>query len=283
MESRELGGGAAARAFDAVAESFDDRFGGWRSVSAQRRAVRASLARAFARGARVLELGGGTGEDARWLAERGREVLVTDASPAMVRAATAKLAGFGMPVPRVIDAASLDSLALEREAEGLPPFDGAFSNFAGLNCLDDLHPLGPGLARLVRPGGRLILVLFGTCPPGEVVVQLARRDLSAAFRRRARGAVTARLGGQSFTIRYHRPGEVAAAMSPWFRLVSRRGIGVFVPPSAAEPWISRHPRLLRTMEALDRAASRPLALLGDHVLYELERTTLPACRSEASA
>jgi hypothetical protein len=165
---------------------------------------------------------------------------------------------------------------MERETEGLAPFDGAFSNFAGLNCLDDLHPLGPGLAPLVRKGGRVILVLFGTCPPGEVVVQLVRRDVTAAFRRRSRGAVAARLAGQSFTVRYHRPADVAEAMSPWFRMVARRGIGVFVPPSAAEPWISRHRRLLWAMEALDRAASRPLALLGDHVLYELERTAVPS-------
>jgi SAM-dependent methyltransferase len=274
MDSRELS--AAGRAFDAVAASFDERFGEWRSVSAQRHAVRQSLERAFPPGARLLELGGGTGEDARWLAERGREVLLTDASPAMVRAATAKLAGLGMPAPLVVDAADLMSLARERQAMGLPLFDGAFSNFAALNCLDDLHPVGAGLARLVRPGGRVILVLFGTCPPGEVVVQLARRDIAAAFRRRARMAVEARLGGQSFPVRYHRSSHVTDALSPWFRRVARRGIGVFVPPSAAEPWISRHPRLLRAMEALDRVGSRPLALLGDHVLYELERTTVPS-------
>ena len=31
----------AAEAFDAIAEAFDDRFGSWLSVAAQRRAVRA--------------------------------------------------------------------------------------------------------------------------------------------------------------------------------------------------------------------------------------------------
>src|SRR5215208_5724211 len=111
----------AARAFDAVAESFDERFGAWRSVAAQRRAVRSVLLRAFPVGSRVLELGGGTGEDARWLAERGREVLLTDASPAMVRVATAKLRG--LPRPRVVPAEQLEWLAREREALGEPCFD----------------------------------------------------------------------------------------------------------------------------------------------------------------
>src|SRR5690606_36837541 len=99
---------------------------------------------------------------------------------------------------------------------------------------------------------------------------------AGAFRGLRRGPVAARLGGRHFTIRYHRPADVADAFGPWFRLVRRLGIGIFVPPSAAEPWISGHPSRLRTLERLDRIASRPLAHLGDHVLYWLERREQPA-------
>jgi hypothetical protein len=109
-----------------------------------------------------------------------------------------------------------------------------------------------------------------------VVVELLRRNPRAAVRRLARGDVDARLGGRRFTVRYHRPGEVARAFAPWFRLRRTRGIGVFVPPSAAEPWISRHPRLVDALEALDRAAAAPLARLGDHLLFHLERTDAPS-------
>ena len=72
-----------------------------------------------------------------------------------------------------------------------------------------------------------------------------------------------------------RPGR-ARAMRPWFRPVRRLGVGIFVPPSAAEPWISRHPRLLALLEVMDRLAERPFALLGDHILYQFERTAVPA-------
>jgi hypothetical protein len=50
------------------------------------------------------------------------------------------------------------------------------------------------------------------------------------------------------------------------------GIDVFVPPSAAEPWISEHPVLVRALETMDRVARGPLAPFGDHVLYWFERT-----------
>ncbi|MFI5256692.1 MAG: class I SAM-dependent methyltransferase [Gemmatimonadales bacterium] len=263
----------AALAFDSVALEFDRRYGEWRSVAAQRRAVRRELLRAFPRGARVLEIGGGTGEDALFLIRQGRDVLLTDASPAMVHLADAKLGARATNRPRVVPAEHLDSFAVERESAGEPLFDGAFSNFAALNCVTDQVPVARGLAGLVRPGARVLFVIFGTMSPGEFVVRLLRREPAAAFRRLSRGDVHARLAKREFTVRYHRSGEIIRAMSPWFRLVARRGIGVFVPPSAAEPWISAHPRLLDVLESLDRAVSRPLALLADHVLYEFERTS----------
>ena len=98
----------------------------------------------------------------------------------------------------------------------------------------------------------------------------------SAFRRLARGDVDARLGGRSFTVRYHRPRDVRTAFAPWFRLERMRGIGIFVPPSAAEPWISGFPRFVRVLEMMDRAVETPLARLGDHVLYHLVRTDAPA-------
>src|SRR5207247_2589162 len=75
----------AVRAFDAMAGGFDKRFGSWASVAAQRRAVRRELLRTFPPDALLLELGGGTGEDALCLARHGRGVVVTDGAPAMVR------------------------------------------------------------------------------------------------------------------------------------------------------------------------------------------------------
>jgi hypothetical protein len=38
------------------------------------------------------------------------------------------------------------------------------------------------------------------------------------------------------------------AFTLWFVLEKRLGIGVTVPPSAAEPWISQQPHLLGAME-----------------------------------
>jgi 2-polyprenyl-3-methyl-5-hydroxy-6-metoxy-1,4-benzoquinol methylase len=47
---------------------------------------------------------------------------------------------------RVLATENIESL----DKEGL--FDGAFSNFSGLNCVDDLAAVAQKLARLLRPG-----------------------------------------------------------------------------------------------------------------------------------
>ena len=253
----------AGAAFEAVAATFDSSFDPWLSVAAQRVSVREELLAAFPPGAHLLEVGGGTGTDAAWMIERGREVFLTDASPAMVTEAARKI---GPARAETIAAEHLGALA-GRDVR----FDGVYSNFAALNCVSDLAPVGRALAELVRPGGKAVLVLFGCCSPGEIATEAIRGRFRNSFRRFHRGSVPASLRGRQFSVRYHRRAEVERAMAPSFRLIGRKAVGLFVPPSAAEPWISRHPRLLATMETADRMLGRPLAPLGDHVLYVFER------------
>ncbi len=272
----------AARAFDAVAPEFDARFGAWASVAAQRRAVRAARIEDSPTNGRIVEVGGGTGEDAAFLAAQGYEVVLTDASPAMVSLAHCKLERLAGRA-ELAAAEELEAFAERHHSAGEAPFDGAFSNFAPLNCVTDLRPVARGLARLLKPGAAAMLVLFGTFCPGETITELLRRRPQFALRRLRRGPSPARLSGREFDVVYHRRAELVQAFAPWFVLEGRLGIGITVPPSAAEPWISRHPRLLATMEAMDKALQRPLAALGDHVLCQLRRTPVPASTASADA
>ncbi|MGA9668203.1 MAG: class I SAM-dependent methyltransferase [Terracidiphilus sp.] len=261
----------AAQAFDAIAAAFDQRFGAWLSVSAQRRAVRAALLEEFPKRGHILELGGGTGEDATFLAESGYEMLLTDPSPTMVELARNKLAPWGSQA-EIASGEELEDFAGCHLSAGGKLFDGAFSNFAPLNCVVDLEPVARGLAQLLKPGASAMLVLFGTFCPGEMLTEVLHNRPGQALRRCKRGSIPARLSKREFPIVYHRRVDLQHAFAPWFALEKRLGIGVTVPPSAAEPWISQHPRLLGAMEVFDRVLSRPLAFLGDHVLYQFRRT-----------
>lgn len=261
----------AAQAFDAIAPGFDARFGAWLSVAAQRRAVRSALLSQFPSKGRILEIGGGTGEDAAFMAERGYDVLLTDPSPMMVTLAADKLVKFGSGA-ELAAAEDLEQFAESYLSSGRPLFDGVFSNFAPLNCVLDLKPVARGLAHLLKPDSAAMLVVFGTLCPGEMVVEILRGRPQLALRRLKPGVVPARLAKRHFQVVYHQAAELERAFAPWFELEKRVGIGVMVPPSAAEPWISNHPTFLSLLEAMDRKIAERLAHFGDHVLYQFRRT-----------
>ena len=259
----------AATAFDRIAPAYDDIFTRSLIGQAQRRRVWAKLLVAFPPGSRILELNCGTGEDARFLAERGRLVVACDASPAMLEMARSHDCTSGTEsTPEFLQLANedLDQLPMAK------PFDGAFSNFSGLNCVADLRSFAEKLARLVKPGRRALICVWSRICVAEVLWYLAHGQPKKALRRIS-GKSTAQLGNKAFPVFYPTVFTLRRTFSPWFQLRSRSGVGVFVPPSYMEPWARKHPRILQLLDQLDcLTAGLPVARgLGDHVLLEFIR------------
>jgi SAM-dependent methyltransferase len=259
--------------FDALAERYDETFTISKIGHAQRASVWKELEKTFHPGQRVLELGCGTGVDACFLAQQGVTVFACDASPQMIAVAQRRVRGM-----RGIGADSVRlHLLRAEEVIGLReqgPFEGAFSNFGVLNCVETLRPLATDLATLLRPGAPALLCLMGPCCAWEIAWYLAQGKPRKAFRRLRRAGVTARLTDQD-TVRVHYPSvrSIARAFSPEFRLKSVKGIGVTVPPSYVEPWTARFPRWFELSVQVDALLGRcpGIRVLADHVLLEFER------------
>jgi hypothetical protein len=153
-------------------------------------------------------------------------------------------------------------------------FDGVFSNFGALNCVEDIKGLALGLARLLKPGAMAVLCWMGPCCAWEIGWYLAQRNRSKAFRRFHVDGVSARIADGAFVhVRYPSVGFLSRAFAPEFRGKSVQGIGVAVPPSYLEPWARRHPRSLQLCERFDAYFGRcpGIRSLGDHVLVQLQR------------
>src|SRR5436190_18523262 len=84
------------RAFDSVAADYDGPKGNNALIQRMRETVWRALTEACPPGARLLDLGCGTGIDAIELARRGYSVLATDWSPQMVERTRARAAGAGL-------------------------------------------------------------------------------------------------------------------------------------------------------------------------------------------
>jgi ubiquinone/menaquinone biosynthesis C-methylase UbiE len=259
----------AVEAFDRVAASYDDSFTRTVIGQAQRKQVWKRLLKAFAPGDRILELNCGTGEDARFLAIRGRRIVACDGSAEMIKVASgcAQQEAAGAEVS--FQHLSNESLRLFSRSQ---LFDGAYSNFSGLNCLSDLRPVARDLASLVRPGGHVLMCVWSRVCVGELVWYLLHGETNKAFRRFS-GKSQARVGGLTITVSYPTVGEVQRAFAPWFELKDRCAIGLFVPPSYVESWASRHSAMIGYLEKMDGVFAKFPVLrdLGDHVLLEFTR------------
>jgi SAM-dependent methyltransferase len=238
--------------FDALAVGYDAAFTDTPLGTVLREFVQRRLDARFAPGDHVLELACGTGEDAFHLGRRGIRVLATDASAAMVETARSKARSAGLET--IVEARKL---AIEDLATLDGPFDGAFSNFGGLNCIADPAALAAVLADLLRPGAPLLLCVMGPLVPWE----WARLQ----FRRLRRGGVEWR----GITVRYPSPATLRRAFAPGFRPLRLSAVNALLPPTEWEAWASRHPRLLAALARWERRL--PLPWLADHYLLELER------------
>lgn len=260
---------AAAAAFDDVASSYDELFTHTVIGRAQRAQVWSSLLDAFWPGSQILELNCGTGEDARFLAQKGRNVVACDASEGMIAIAKGRTLSDGTR-------GSVKYLRVANEnlhvLAGQKRFDGAFSNFSGLNCVADLKPVAEALASLIRPKGRVLLCIWSRMCAAEVLWYLFHAQPVKAVRRLSRTA-SARLGQKAIPVFYPSVREVRGCFAPWFRITSRRAIGLFVPPSYCEPVIQKRENLLARLEWLDRTFAHWPVLrdAGDHVLLEFVR------------
>jgi SAM-dependent methyltransferase len=252
-------------AFDALAAEYDASFTATPLGTLLREAVWRRLAARFAAGDRVLELACGTGEDALHLARRGVRVTALDASPAMVEAARRKAAAAGLEGLVEVQQMDVEDLAGVRAQ----PFDGAFSNFGGLNCVADLRAVARALAERLRPGAPVLLCVMGPLVPWEWIWYLGKGDPARAFRRLRPGGVAWR----GMTIRYPSIHALRRAFAPELRSVRISAIGALLPPTYLEEWTRRHPRLLAALARWERRLERvpPLPWLADHYLIELER------------
>ena len=142
-----------ADAYEAVFEPLTDRF-----------AQAAVAALGLAPGQRCLDVAAGTGGAALMAAREGATVLAIDAAPGMVDRIRLRATRSGLPV----EAASMDAQALALDDGS---FDAALSIFGIILCADPVRALKEA-ARVVRPGGKIVLVTWTEPQNYELITRL---------------------------------------------------------------------------------------------------------------
>ena len=219
----------------------------------------AVFARHLSAGDRVLDLCCGTGADFSFWEDLGVQLTGLDFSAKMLAVARTKSAQAELIQMDLAELASLDRL-----------FEGICTNFGGLNTVGELGPLSDELARLLVPGGWLMVNIMSPWPLAEILEGIFG---GGHFFRRLRHppGTPLHVGGQPVPTWYHAPARCYRRFfARHFALRDLVGLGVFLPPPSGP---AREPPVWRLY--LERAlAARPIFnQLGDHSLLIMQRRT----------
>ncbi len=260
--------------FERVAEAFSykatvyDEFGkDHLNLTRMRQKVYAHVLRFLRPGDRLLEINAGTGTDAAYFAGMGFSVHATDISPGMLASIEAKIEQRSLQGKLSAQHGSFTRL---EKIEG-GPYDYLFSNFGGLNCIDDLSLVARQLPAVLKPGGRLTWVIMPPVCPWELA-QAFKGDFHTAFRRLRPGGVQANVAGIGFHVYYFTPGQVLGALGIAFRLLKLEGLSVFTPPADHKDFAVHSPRLYSLLASMDDlSASLPgVRGCGDFFIFTAE-------------
>lgn len=247
--------------FDLLAENYDTAFTTSGIGMLQRERVWDYLHKMTAiadKKLEILEINCGTGEDAIRLAALGHTVTATDASAAMISKAMLKQNAS-------IDFRQCAFAELVQQFSGRQ-FDLVLSDFGGLNCINAaaMQSLGNDLRQLLRPGGKLFVVLMSDRCIWEWMYFLSKGKPGKAIRRFRNPAVFD-VDGITLPVYYYSPGKLRQVFKSGYVHNATYPVGLFIPPSYLQERYTAMPDRLQRLARREKKFSPSfLSRFADH-------------------
>lgn len=255
--------------FDAIAKTYDEDFTKSKIGRLQRNRVWNLLEKELEKPNQyILEVGCGTGEDAMLMGAFGHRILATDSSKKMIEIAKKKTAMVKQIEAKVCEVQNISSLKKENT------FDLVFSDFGALNCLskEDLENFSEDAFDILKVEGKLVLVFISkNCFWEKFYFLLKFRWKS--INRRGKPAM-ASLNKETEVFTYYYSTKELKEIFKEFKLINRRPIGLFIPPSYLEKWFKNKGFFLSMLNGLERtfASFSSLTDSGDHAYFVFQKT-----------
>ncbi len=198
---------------------------------------------------------------------RAHTIHATDISDGMILKLREKISTFSLN-----DKITTQQLSYEALNQVNGKFDYVFSNFGGLNCIDDLKKVTQHLPALLNKNSYVTWVIMPKVTPWEWL-WILRGKFKSAFRRFESNGVYAHLEDEFFKTYYYSLSEIKESFGSQFKLIKTEGLGVFSPPPAAQNFVKRFNRMAHFLERIDCSAKIfPFNRWGDHVIVTFKFT-----------
>jgi ubiquinone/menaquinone biosynthesis C-methylase UbiE len=219
-------------------------------------------------GSSILDINCGTGIDAIALEQYGYLVTGVDISPKMINQAK------GNALQVQCHGICFIHGSFEQLSELIDhPVDLALSNFAGLNCTNNLPGVAEELSRIISPQGYVLGVVMPRFSIWESLSYALRGEWKRSIRRLSEKTAATGFQDKTFRVHYHSTSSFVRAFRPWFDVKSLIGISILSPTPQSMSFYRTHPRLVKWLEKLDTILGHlpVFRSIGDHYIIILQR------------
>jgi len=259
-------------AFDHIADDYDRNFTSTETGRLARQVVMDYVGKKIIKDGhlRILELNCGTGEDAIKFHRNGNEVVATDISAEMIRVARSKAGP--------VEAEGLTFIQLSFAELPQPwmmeKFDLVFSNFGGLNCINEheLSGLFEAVKAILKPGGRFVGVIMPAYCLWEIFYFTLKGQWKKALRRKVEGPVSVSIAGTTVNTWFYSPGQIKK-MARELEIIAIRPVGLILPPSFLEGFFYKRKKLLKFLNSSEKIFGKfsLFSRFSDHYLFDLRK------------
>jgi ubiquinone/menaquinone biosynthesis C-methylase UbiE len=260
----------AEAAFTLQALGFDNLYNGDTIIQYKRQRVRDHLLQYLPAHSSILELNAGTGEDAIFLAQQGHHIHTTDLSAGMQQVLKEKVEANNLQSNISYELCSFTQL---EELKSKGPFDVIFSNFAGLNCTNELSKVLAAFDILLKPGGIVTLVVLPKFCLWETLLIFKGKFKTATRRFFSKNGRRAHVQGEYFNCWYYNPSFIISKLKSSFDLLSVEGLCTIVPPSYMEGFAERHSKLFTFLKQKENVLKTkwPWKYVGDYYIISFKK------------
>lgn len=260
---------AAALAFTKQSTVFDTIYSNNTIIQYKRQRVWEHIEKYLQHESFILELNAGTGEDAIHFAENGHRVHATDISLGMLYELKSKVKSQNAEniTSEICSFTELEQL------NNKGPYDHIFSNFAGLNCTNELEKVLDSFSFLLKPKGFVTLVLLPKFCLWEFLLLFKGRFKTTFRRFSGKKGAKAHIEGEYFRCWYYNPSFIKKHLKNSFDVVSLEGLCTVVAPSYIENFAEKYSKTFNFLKTKEDKWKRkwPWRVVGDYYIITLQR------------